>query len=338
VPVRYGIWIGHYLRAEHRQALPMVKKLVDETNKLGKRIPRLLAHRMCAATQVNLGMHLEARKNLEAALQLYEDGPRPEFSGHFAQEPGIQILAQLIVNLWLLGYTDQAAAMDAKSQALAKEIGHVNTTCYGSVHRVVYALLSGQDDLLRRSNEMVIRLAELHELVTWQAYSMFGDLLIRSRTGDVEALGELSIAIDKNTALGDWLFVPFYKTIQVSELLRHSRIEQALSEARITEGFIEQTGEEWVLPEVLRLKGEAKRAMQNDESAQDHFTRAMKLAAEQSAKSWELRTASSLASLLAERGQTRQAREVLRPVYDWFTQGRDTADLKTAKALLDALA
>ena len=338
VPVRYGIWIGHYLRAEHRRALPMVTRLVDETDRLGQRIPRLLAHRMCAATQVNLGMHLEARRNLETALQLYEDGPRPEFSGHFAQEPGIQILAQLIVNLWLLGYPEQAAAMDAKSQALAKQIGHVNTTCYGSIHRVVYALLSGQDDLLRRSNEMAIRLAELHELVTWQAYSLFGDLLIRSRNGDVDALGELSVAIDKNTAMGDWLFVPFYKTIQVSELVRHNQAEQALSEARITERFIEQTGEEWVLPELLRLKGEAKRLLQQTDSAQSYYKQAMQLAADQSAKFWELRAATSLASLLAERGQASGARKVLRPVYGWFKEGRETSFLKTAKARLDALA
>ncbi len=166
---------------------------------------------------------------------------------------------------------------------------------------------------------------------------MFGDLLIRSRSGDVDALGELSIAIDNNTAMGDWLFVPFYKTIQVSELFRHNRIEQAPSEAHITEGFIEQTGEEWVLPELLRLKGEAKRSLQDDDSAQSYFMRAAKLAAEQSAKSWELRATTSLASLLAQRGQAKKARKALQPVHDWFTEGHNTKDLKNAKALLDAL-
>ena len=338
VPVRYGIWIGHYLRAEHKQALPMVKRLVEETNRLGERVPRLLAHRMCAATQVTMGIHPNARQNLETALELYEAGPRPAFSGHFAQEPGIQILAQLIVNLWMMGFPEQAAAMDWKSQALAEDIGHVNTTCYGSVHRVVYAMLSGQDDLVRRSNAMVIKLAELHELVTWQAYSLFGDLLIRGRDGDVDALGELSEAIDKNTALGDWLFVPFYKTMQVSELLRHDRVDQALEEIRVTEGFIRQTNEEWMLPELLRLKGDAWCKLQDCAQAEDEYRRARKIAANQSAKAWELRAAVSHADLKLAQGDGEMARDILQPIHDWFSEGRQTPDLMAAKALLDDIA
>src|SRR6185437_12644795 len=102
----------------------------------------------------------------------------------------------------------------------------------------------------------------------------------------------------------------------------------------------ETTKEKWWDAELSRAAGEvALRSPQPDlKSAQAHFERALAVARQQQAKSWELRAAMSLARLWRDQGKAQQARELLAPVYGWFTEGFDTRDLKEAKALLEELA
>ena len=101
----------------------------------------------------------------------------------------------------------------------------------------------------------------------------------------------------------------------------------------------ETTGEKWFEAELHRMTGEIALSGELDASkAETYFDRALAIARAQQAKSWELRAAMSLAQLWGEQGRRTEARELLAPIYGWFTEGFDTADLKNAKALLDALA
>ena len=103
---------------------------------------------------------------------------------------------------------------------------------------------------------------------------------------------------------------------------------------------IEATKERWFEAEANRIAGEiALRAPEPDGAkAQEYFERALMVARQQQAKSWELRASMSLARLWRDQGKVQQARELLAPVYGWFTEGFDTRDLKEAKALLEELA
>jgi predicted ATPase len=103
---------------------------------------------------------------------------------------------------------------------------------------------------------------------------------------------------------------------------------------------IETNGEKWFGAEVNRVAGEIalKSPKRDTAKAEAHFERALAVARQQQAKSWELRAAMSLARLWRDRGKVQQARELLAPVYGWFTEGFDTLDLKEAKALLEELA
>jgi predicted ATPase len=121
------------------------------------------------------------------------------------------------------------------------------------------------------------------------------------------------------------------------DLDRFDEARRCLSEAMTA---IETTGERWYEAEVLRVGGEI--AMMSPEpnlaKAEAYFERALVVARDQRAKSWELRAATSMARLWHGQGKRQQARDLLAPVYGWFTEGFDTLDLKEAKALLDALA
>ena len=104
--------------------------------------------------------------------------------------------------------------------------------------------------------------------------------------------------------------------------------------------LMDTTGERVSEPELYRLKGALlfQQSLENHLEAETCFQQAMAIAQSQQAKSWELRAATSLARLWQQQGKRTEARELLAPVYGWFTEGFDTADLQEAKALLDALA
>ena len=101
----------------------------------------------------------------------------------------------------------------------------------------------------------------------------------------------------------------------------------------------ETTKERWCEPEIRRIAGEIALSSSCPDAveAQAYFERALTLAREQEAKSWELRAATSLARLWVHQGKRTEARDLLAPIYGWFTEGFDTLDLKEGKSLLDQL-
>ena len=102
--------------------------------------------------------------------------------------------------------------------------------------------------------------------------------------------------------------------------------------------FVERTGERWFTAELYRQKGRLLLRQGHSDAAEGLYRKALSIAKEQEAKLWELRAAASLARLRRDQGRYAEARDLLAPVYGWFTEGFDTPDLKEAKALLDALA
>jgi len=101
--------------------------------------------------------------------------------------------------------------------------------------------------------------------------------------------------------------------------------------------IVDRTGKRWFAAELNRHKGELLLRQGYSEAAEQLYCKALRIAEEQEAKLWELRAAVSLARLRRDQGRRAEARELLAPVYGWFTEGFDTADLKEAKALLDEL-
>jgi predicted ATPase len=100
---------------------------------------------------------------------------------------------------------------------------------------------------------------------------------------------------------------------------------------------VEHTGERWFAAELYRRKGQLMLPQGRAEAAEEFYRKALGIAQEQEAKLWELRAAMSLAQLRRDQGRRAEARNLLAPVYSWFTEGFDTSDLKEAKALLDEL-
>ena len=153
-----------------------------------------------------------------------------------------------------------------------------------------------------------------------------------------DAIGEMEQGLATKRATGAEIKVPYYIGLLAEACRRTNRTTEGLNQLSEAFDLVERTDERWYEGELHRLKGEMLIATADRRGAEPCFSRALATAQKQGAKFFELRAANSLARLWRDKGKSQQARELLTPVYGWFTEGFDTRDLKEAKVLLDALA
>ena len=133
------------------------------------------------------------------------------------------------------------------------------------------------------------------------------------------------------------LMGPYYLALLAEALGATGDTEGAISATSDGLSMLETSGERWWEAELCRLRGELLRSSQEQGESQLWFQRSLDVSRHQEAKSLELRAATSMARLWRDRGKRDEARDLLAPVYGWFTEGFDRRDLKEAKALLDEL-
>jgi predicted ATPase len=152
-----------------------------------------------------------------------------------------------------------------------------------------------------------------------------------------DAVQMISTGIDAEKATGATLWIPWFASSLASAYAELGKFDDAWRWIGEAVSAAEITKEKWYEAEVNRIAGEIARKSTNSNAAKSeaYFQRALAVARQQQAKSWELRAAMSLARLWRDQGKVQQAHELLAPVYRWFTEGFDTRDLKEAKALLE---
>jgi predicted ATPase len=185
----------------------------------------------------------------------------------------------------------------------------------------------------------VAALADAKDALFWKALGMLNHGCVLSLTGKAaDAIHVLSSGITAWRSTGAKVFMPLW----LSHLAKaHAEIDQFNHAERcMSDAFtaVEETQETSFEAEINRLAGEIAWMSLNAAKAEGYFQRALVVARQQQSKSWELRAAMSLARLWRDQGKVQRARELLAPVYGWFSEGFDTRDLKEAKALPEELA
>ena len=152
-----------------------------------------------------------------------------------------------------------------------------------------------------------------------------------------EGTSGLRAGVDAYRALGAIIETPHWLGLLAEACSKAGRIDEALTVLREALDFVERSGTRYYEAELHRLEGELCGGI-DEARSEACFRRAVDIARAQQAKSFELRAAVSLVRLWQRQGKRNQARKLLTPVYGWFTEGFDTADLLDAKVLLDELA
>ena len=335
----FGLWRYYIVVPNFRTCHDLSRQLVDLGQGSGESVDLMLAHYSTGFTLLCTGDFAPARTSLDEALAIYDPDQRSSPAYQQGQDPGEACLVYRAITLWLLGYPDDAAASGADAIELAGRIGDPFTEGHAHLFHAMF-------DLFRRDRESagihslaLIDLAEEYGFSAWgNGGRLYRDFLDAKTdpNGGAETLRR-NMYLWGDIGLG--IFGPFNYSLLAEIHAAAGRFDDALDEVATALTLIVTTDERWWEVELLRLKGAYVLGRDGDTSAAETcFAEALDVARSQGAKSLELRVATSLARLWHDHGKSAEARDLLTPIYGWFTEGFDTADLKDAKALLDELA
>jgi predicted ATPase len=282
-----------------------------------------------------LGHQAAAQLHCERGLALAVELGTFNFFGFDQRIRALVVLCRI---LWLRGFSDQALRIAQKIIDEAASRDHPVLICTTLFYASKLLLWTG--DLLRAGDliEQLIAYAGRYSLAPYRALgiALKGELAI-ARDEPEAGLDLLRSALETLHAQQYNLLIPGFIGASAEGLRKTGRFEEALFTINGAIARATNSGVELDLSELLRIKSQILAAQHDRESAMNCLTEALTVAREQSALAWELRSAMALARLLAEDGQREQARDALALVYDSFTEGFETADLKLARALLEDL-
>jgi predicted ATPase len=338
-PVLWGLAAFYAVRGELQTARELGEQLVNLAEKVQDPVFLTGASLIIGGTSVLAGELPRAREHLERGIGVYDPQRHDSYMPLFGEDLGVSCLCWAAFALFSLGYPEQALKRIQEALTLAQKFSHPTS--------VGYALIcAAHVHLLRREESpTLVRVEALLDLAAKQGFALRmaegsvvrGWVLAMQGQGK-EGIAQLRHGLSANRAIGAEFFRPMYLALLGEVYGRERQTEEGLAVLAEALGAVNKTGERYYEAEVLRLKGELllKRPAP-DEEAESCFRQAVSVSRRQSARAWELRAMTSLARLLAKQGRKDEARRMLGEIYGWFTEGFDTADLKDANALLDAL-
>jgi predicted ATPase len=339
-----GMWLMHRMQAETEKAEELAEQLLQLSRDLHHPPYLMQAHEVVAETSYMRGDFCGARDHEQEAIRLFDPRQYPanEYSGGWVHL-GVAALSQLSWALYALGYPDQALARSRETLALAREVSHPLSEAYAILVPGVVHFRRGEMQAAREAGETGIALASEHGFPFYLGLGTFLRASALTDLGELqrhEGIAVMRAVVDGMRATGTVTGSAGVLAPLAEALLKAGQAEEGLALIAEAKEFVTKTGECESEAELHRLKGElllARRASDHA-NAEAAFREALEVARRQSAKSYELRAATSLARLWQRQGREGDARELLAPVYSWFTEGFDTRDLRDAKALLDELA
>jgi predicted ATPase len=303
---------------------------------------RLVGERMMGVSYHFMGDQSSARRHLERVIaeDLTDDSGSRIIRFQVLQRPAAQAFLARI--LWLQGFPEQAMQTARRVVEHALAADHANSLCHAlALAACPVALRVGNLDLAEHYIGLLREHSTSHALALWQAWGRcLQGVLLSQRRDFVTATQLLREGFEELGGLNAGFRVRIFLGARAAALGRSGKIDEGLATIEAVVEDSQRSNEHWAMTELLRIKGDLllrQGAEGSATAAEAHFREALGWARTQGALSWELRAAISLGRLLRELGRPADAAAILRPVYDRFSEGFDTADLKSARALLDEL-
>jgi len=338
----WGLWVNPLTQGQIAESLRWADELMSAAEVSSDEGLTLIAHMAAMVTHFWLGNLVTAKMHGEAILALYEAAKHGHIALAMNHDP--KTLTGLYTShwLWMLGYPDKAARVAEERGVHARAIGHpfdrgFALTCGGHVYDY-----RGEPEKQRTLADEAMQLGREHSMPFVSeilAPLMKGVSMVRS--GQLDEATELMIAsLELWDGSGARIWSPYTKSVMAEARALSGDLTTAIE---IVDAMLEQIArpgweERSHLAEVLRLKGWMLSLKGDLEGAEKSYRASIDWAREQQAKSWELRTSTSLARLWQAQGKREEAHDLLAPIYGWFAEGFDTKDLKEARALLEELA
>ena len=327
--------LHHMVRGELYLAQRLDTNLLRLSHQRNDPAGLVLGHFSSGRTLMSSGRFAVSRSHLEAGLALYNPILHSSLVDRAAHRPNVHSQAELGIVLFCLGYPDQALARSNVAIGEARRLAHPPTLALSLALGTILLSLAGDDAGLTERTDELIAVATEQGFPRWRAMGTIYGGWLKVKKGEVaEGISLLRSGSATYRATGAESWMPHYIGLIAAASEIAEQIEEAVGLLDDALQIVERTGERWFAAELNRHKGQLLLRRGQTEAAEELYRKALSIAREQEAKLWELRAAASLARLRRDQGRPAEARDLLAPVYGWFTEGFDTPDLKEAKALL----
>ena len=338
--VLYGVWVANSVRFNGDASRELATQFMLLAEKQIDEAPLIIGHRLMGFALTFTGDASRALSHFDKAIALCKSTEHRPLGSRFGQDPKVSVLHWRSITLWILGYAD--AALTDVEQALsdAREIEHTATVIFALVGAARLHLLRRDFVAAKPYLDELASLAGEKGALFWKSYEMMMRGYLSLQACDpAEAVHQITSGITDARSTGSTWSEPFFLSVVADAYAELDLFDDAWRCFGEAASARDSSKEMWCDAELNRIGGEItlKSSGRDAAKAQAYFERALTIARQQEAKSWELRAAMSMARLWRDQGKREEARDLLAPVYGWFTEGFDTLDLKEAKALLDEL-
>jgi predicted ATPase/class 3 adenylate cyclase len=338
--VLYGLWACYYVGGEGDMLQRAAAELLAEAERDGHTAALCLSHRLLGTTYISMAQFDAARQHLERARALYDPQHHPSFRYRYGQDIGATVLCYLSWALWHLGYVDQASRFATDAVKHAEALAHPFTLAYTIGHaRGMMDVFRRRPDDTRSYAALIVSICNEHGFPFWAASGQVLEGWAATCQGDTNKGLELlraGLAAWRETGARLWL--PIYLALEAEALSKAGDSDAALQTIEQAIATSKETGEQWAAAEVVRMKARLLAARgAADGEIEMLLLESIEIARHQQARCWELRAACDLARLWQRQGRDIEALNLLRSIYDQFTEGFDTPDLLDAKAIMDGI-
>jgi predicted ATPase len=339
--VLFSFWVANTTAFNADVSLDLATQYLTLAEKQNANIPLMIGHRLKGSSLTYRGRIAEGRAHFDQSFALFDPVQHRPMAAVLGHDARVAVLCFRSRALWILGFPDAALIDTDQAITDAREIGHAPMLMF-ALYQVIFArILCGKYNVGNANCDELLALAEEKGAGMWKAYGGVSKGWLLGIGGHAsDAVKTLTSAIEEFRTTRMTLGTPGYLVQLAKAYADLGQFKNAWRHLDEALSAIETSNERWQESEVNRVAGEValKSPQRYRAKAKLYFERALAVARQQRAKSWELRAAISMARLWRDQGKRDEARELLAPVYGWFTEGFDTLDLKEAKALLDELA
>jgi class 3 adenylate cyclase/predicted ATPase len=338
--VLQGLWRGAQVAFDGDVMRELAAEYLALAEKQGATVPLVRAHDLMGLTLALTGEIAEGKVRLDRALALYDPAEHRPLTTRFGLDLRVAALSWRAWTLWLLGYPEAAQADIDHAIRDARDIGQAASLMQALAITNYTLILSENCVAASASSDELIVLADEKGASLRKAEAIFQQgcgLALAGRAA--EAIQRITAGVTAWRSTGATCWTPLHMSLLAQAHAKLGQFDDARRCIDEAMAASEASKESWCDADIHRLAGEIVllSGEQDTAKAEAYFERALAIARKQQAKSLELRAAMSMARLWRDQGRAGEARDLLTPVYDWFTQGFNTLDLKEAKALLDEL-
>jgi predicted ATPase len=339
-PVLYGLFRFHLVRSELQTARELAEQLLSLAKRAEEPALLLEAHRNLGQTLYWLGEMSPARVHSEKGMAIYDSQKHCSHAFVYGQDPGVACQSVGAFPIWVLGYPDKALQNVHEALTLAQDLAHPFSIAFALVNASVLHQYRREVPAVQKRAEAVIELSTKHGFPQWLANgTILRGWVLTMRGEQAEGIASINQGLVTRRAKDLQILRPYFLSLLAEAYGIVRQPEKGLKVLVEALVAVDNTGERYWEAELHRRKGELVLIQQGQKvgEAEECFRQAIEIASRQQAKSLELRAVMSLSRLWRQQGKRKNAYELLAPIYEWFTEGFDTPDLKGAKALLEEL-